>query len=116
MPIGDARRWVRIAYTPERDASDNVVGWVGSIMDITERKRAEEAVRQQASMLRLSFDAVIVWRIDGVIESWNRGAETLYGFSEREAIGQNPHDLLPPFPGVVHRDRNSSEGSGQMGG
>jgi len=94
VPIGGLRKCIRVAYTPDQDASGNVIGWVASIMDITERKRAEEAVRQQASMLRLSFDAVMVWRFDGVIESWNLGAETLYGFAEREAIGHDPHDLL----------------------
>ena len=62
--------------------------------DITERKRAAEALRQQADMLRLSFDAIIVWRLGAGIESWNRGAEQLYGFSESEALGRATHELL----------------------
>src|SRR5262245_17010865 len=95
---------MRGAYTPDRDASGNVVGWVASIMDITERKRAEEAARQQANLLRLSFDAIIVWRAGGGIESWNRGAEMLYGFTEREAIGQKPDDLLKPVFPVPHSE------------
>src|SRR5262249_40735822 len=42
LPYPTGNKWVRGAYTPDRDASGNVVGWVASIMDITERKRMEE--------------------------------------------------------------------------
>ena len=45
-------------------------------------------------MLDLSFDAIIVWRLGGTIESWNVGAEELYGFSRGEALGCVSHDLL----------------------
>ena len=50
--------------------------------DITMRKHAQDAVKRQADLLRLSFDAIIVWQLDGPIESWNLGAEQLYGYSE----------------------------------
>jgi PAS domain S-box-containing protein len=42
VPIGGKRKCIRVAYTPDRDAYGNVVGWVASVMDITERKRMEE--------------------------------------------------------------------------
>jgi PAS domain S-box-containing protein len=42
LPYPGGNKWMRGAYTPERDASGNVIGWVASIMDITERKRMEE--------------------------------------------------------------------------
>lgn len=66
----------------------------GYVFDDTERKRAEEALRQQAQLLHLSYDAIIVWRKDGGIEHWNRGAEQLYGFTEREVAGRSTHKLL----------------------
>ena len=56
--------------------------------------QASEAIKRQAEMLRLSFDAIIVWQVGGVIESWNRGAEQLYGYSEGEALGEVTHTLL----------------------
>jgi PAS domain S-box-containing protein len=57
-------------------------------------RESQAAVRQQAELLKLSFDAIIVWRMGGWIESWNRGAEELYGFSESEALGRDIHELL----------------------
>jgi len=57
-------------------------------------RESQAAVRQQAELLKLSFDAIIVWRMGGWIESWNRGAEELYGFSEGEALGRDIHELL----------------------
>ncbi len=62
--------------------------------DISVHKRAEEALRRQADLLRLSFDAIVFWRLDGGIESWNVGAERLYGFTESEALGRVTHELL----------------------
>jgi PAS domain S-box-containing protein len=57
------------------------------------QRQAQEAIRRQAEMLKLSFDAIIVWRSGGLIESWNRGAEDLYGYSEAEALGRSIHEL-----------------------
>jgi two-component system CheB/CheR fusion protein len=62
--------------------------------DITERRRAEEILHRQAELLRLSFDAIIVWQLNGGIISWNRGAEQLYGYSEDEVLGKTTHALL----------------------
>ena len=62
--------------------------------DITKRKRAEEQLRRQAELLELSFEPILVWRLGGVIESWNRGAEQLYGYNAGEALGQAPRELL----------------------
>ncbi|MEA2734872.1 MAG: hypothetical protein QOE14_1323, partial [Humisphaera sp.] len=69
-------------------------GAINVFEDITERKRAEEAVQRLAALLRLSDDAIVVWRLDGGIESWSRGAEELYGFTEAEALGRRTHELL----------------------
>lgn len=57
-------------------------------------RESHEALRQQAELLKLSFDAIIVRRMDSGIESWNRGAEELYGWSENEALGRATYELL----------------------
>jgi len=63
------------------------------------QRETQEALRRQAELLKLSFDPIIVWRIGGGIESWNRGAEELYGYSEEEVQGRSLHELLKaPHP------------------
>jgi PAS domain S-box-containing protein len=81
------------------------------------KRQTQEALRRQAELLKLSFDAIIVRRIDGGIESWNRGAEELYGFSEKEAQGANLRELLQsPGPARWQELENSLRGSGEWFG
>jgi PAS domain S-box-containing protein len=108
---------VSVTISPICDASGTVIGISKSVRDITERKQAEEAIRRQADMLRLSFDAIVVWRLGGAIESWNHGAEQLYGYTESEALGRVTHELLKttravPWPRVEQelRERGTWEG------
>ena len=76
------------------DDSGTISGYVVVYRDITERKKAEKTLQRQAKLIDLSFDAIIVAQLDGDIESWNRGAEELYGYSESEAIGHPIYKLL----------------------
>ena len=80
--------------TPLRDASGKLIGAMNVLVDITERKRAEKALQQQAGLIDLSFDAIFVWRQPGGIEFWNKGAALLYGFEKKEALGKTSHKLL----------------------
>jgi PAS domain S-box-containing protein len=66
-----------------------------TMSDITERKRAEEARRLLGSLVDCSDDAIITKTMEGIITSWNNGAEKLYGYSAEEAIGQSIKILLP---------------------
>jgi PAS domain S-box-containing protein len=61
---------------------------------LLDAQRAAAVLRRQSDLLRLSHDAIFVWQLNGGIETWNRGAEEIYGFSEQEALGNFPHDLL----------------------
>ncbi|MDP8935574.1 MAG: PAS domain S-box protein, partial [Cyanobacteriota bacterium] len=62
--------------------------------NITERKRAEEALQQNLQMLDLASDALIVRDMDGRINYWNQGAERMYGWTKKEALGKITHTLL----------------------
>src|ERR1035437_7717653 len=64
--------------------------------DITERNRAEEKVRQLAAIVQSSEDAIIGENLDGIITSWNKGAENIYGYSESELVGKSISLLYPP--------------------
>ena len=64
------------------------------LRDITERKRAEEVLHEQASLLDLAHDAIMVLSLDWRIRFWNHGAEEMYGYSKQQAIGNISHHLL----------------------
>ncbi|MBX3011676.1 MAG: PAS domain S-box protein [Caldilineaceae bacterium] len=68
--------------------------WQAIARDITERKQTERILRRYADMLRLSYDAIMIWSLERGVEFWNHGAETLYGYSEAEALGKVSHELL----------------------
>jgi PAS domain S-box-containing protein len=83
---------VAATISPLRDSSGRVLGASKIARDITERKRAEEEIRQQAAMLRLA--TALVRDMQDRIIYWTRGAEKLYGYSQAEAVGQTSHELL----------------------
>ena len=64
------------------------------LRDITERKKAETKLTEQASLLELTSDAIIVRDESGHIAYWNKGAEDLYGWTQEEALGKVTHNLL----------------------
>ena len=86
-----------IAYpTPLYDSSGTLIGAVNMLVDITDRKRAEETAQRLAAIVEHSDDAIISKSLDGIITSWNRGAQTLFGYAAEEAVGQSITNLIPP--------------------
>jgi len=76
--------------------TDGAVTFCGFITDITERKREEKVRAQLASIVESSEDAIISKTLDGVITSWNPGAQKLFGYAAHECIGQPMLMLFPP--------------------
>src|SRR6266545_1513448 len=69
------------------------------VEDVTERREAELALAQLAAIVQSSDDAIVAIDLDGVITSWNQGAEHLYGYTAQEAVGQ-PITMLTPPEGI----------------
>lgn len=67
---------------------------VGVTIDMTERKHAEEKIREQAALLDKACDAILVCDLDDRVIFWNRSAERIYGWSAPEAAGRRIHELL----------------------
>jgi PAS domain S-box-containing protein len=69
---------------------------LASLHDVTNRKRMEDKIFQLAAIVASSSDGIIGYDPDGAITSWNEAAERIYGYSTKEAIGQDGRMLLPP--------------------
>ena len=70
--------------------------FTGIIRDITEKKKAEEAVSRLAAIVESSTDAIIGKTLEGNIFSWNAGAERMYGYKAEEVIGRHISVIVPP--------------------
>jgi len=79
---------------PWRDNQGNIVGVIATTRDISDRKQAEQKLRQTLEMLDLASDAIIIRDMDDRILYWNQGAEKLYGWTKAEVVGQYIHTFL----------------------
>ena len=89
-------RWGHAQGQAERDDSGQIVRLFGTVMDITERRQAEEENARLAAIIASSQDAVLATTLDGTLVSWNKSAERLFGYKESEIIGQHIRVLAPP--------------------
>ena len=98
------RRWFTPYPRPLRDGEGKIIGGVNMLVDITERKQAEQVKGLLAAIVGCSDDAIVSKNLDGLITSWNKGAERLFGHTAEEAVGQNIKLIIPP-------DRDQEEAS-----
>ncbi len=86
-----------VTVSPIRSAESYVIGISIIARDITEKNRSEQNNALLASIIDSSDDAIISKTLNGVITSWNTGAQKIYGFSAGEAIGKNISIILPEW-------------------
>lgn len=91
-----ARRTVLAHARPFYDDAGRLDGAVNILVDISDRKDAERASALLGTIVESSDDAIVSKTLEGVIQSWNAGAERLFGFSPEEAIGQSITIIVPP--------------------
>jgi PAS domain S-box-containing protein len=93
----DGTRVPFIPYpTPLRDGAGNLVGAVNMLVDITDRKLAEAAQQRLAAIVDSSGDSIISTDLNGNVETWNDGAERLFGYEASEVIGKPLLMIYPP--------------------
>jgi PAS domain S-box-containing protein len=81
------------AIAPE--TSGVVVGFIGTVQDITARRSADEAQARLAAIVTSSADAIVGKTLDGIVTNWNEAAERMFGYSADEMIGQSIQRLVP---------------------
>ena len=119
-------REVAVTYVPHR-RGDAVVGYFALVEDVGDRRRAESAGAQLEAIVEATDDALLSIGPDGLVQSWNRGAEQLFGWRAGDMLGQSSDRLLPPGredeerllreralggerPGGLHTERRHRDG------
>lgn len=87
--------YVDHSITALRDQKGNITHFVAVWKDITDRMKAEEERRRLATIVEFSNDAIFSKDINGIIESWNKAAEKMYGYTKTEIIGKHVNILFP---------------------
>jgi two-component system CheB/CheR fusion protein len=92
-------RWYLLRLLPYRTNDNRIDGVVLTFLDITQRRNTETQVRQSEERLRALIDSALDYAIftmtpDGIIDSWNPGAERMFGYAADEIIGINAEVLF----------------------
>jgi PAS domain S-box-containing protein len=88
--------WADVTIMGLKDEADDLRGFAKVTRDQTEHRPVEEERARFAAIVESSDDAIIGKTLEGIITSWNKGAERIYGYSASEAVGQPISMLVPP--------------------
>ena len=86
-----------------RNKNGQAVRMVGAMTDLTRRKQAEDRMAEQAALLDIAHEAILVKDLEGRIIYWNKGAERVYGWTASEVLGRKITDVLSKDVSKYHQ-------------
>ena len=86
---------ISLTVSPIRNSEGKIIGASKIARDISERKVARRHMARLVAIVESSDDAIVSKDLEGIITSWNKGAENLFGYSAKEAIGRSVTMLIP---------------------
>jgi PAS domain S-box-containing protein len=87
---------ISLTVSPVKDEHGKIVGAAKIARDITQQKKAEQAALHLAAIVESSDDAIIGMDLNGIIMSWNKGAELMFGYKAEEIVGRPITVIVPP--------------------
>jgi PAS domain S-box-containing protein len=109
--------YLQSSASPLFNQYGDVRGAVGAFINVTDRKRLEDLLRERADLLELATEAILVRDMNGVLLFWNSGAETLYGWRRDEILGKSIHQILRTrFPKELSDLENELARTGKWNG
>jgi two-component system CheB/CheR fusion protein len=121
--VRDNGHWYLARLQPYRTLEDLIAGVVLTLVDVTDRKRATEAQRLSEERMRILIEsakdyAIFTTDLGRRVDSWNSGAEAMFGYSEREILGQSADLLFTPEDrarGDAEREVQAARDQGRAG-
>ncbi|MBV9957054.1 MAG: PAS domain S-box protein, partial [Acidobacteria bacterium] len=110
---------ISLTVSPIRNPQGEIIGASKIARDITESRRAELRLREQSEVIRQAYDAIFLRDSANAITLWNQGAERIYGYTQEEALGRSPHELLRtespvPLEEIYRRLRSEGYWDGEL--
>ncbi|HTW39130.1 MAG TPA: chemotaxis protein CheB [Steroidobacteraceae bacterium] len=117
IEVQDGRgRWYLLRIRPYRTLENRIDGAVVALFDIQALKLNQEILERQSKLLEQTHEAIFAREMDGEILYWSRGAELLYGYTAKEAVGRSKFELLATDESQRKLLQDSLEGAGQWEG